>query len=152
MLLQCYMQNTATSRVVENEMQVKNFLRPRPARSINPMMIYHEAQDWAKLFRTRASALSANLLIFGGNFADEKHRFSSYAKRTIKTNTKASATQPPLLVAMMYCLRRFVNPSLPPSPLSSANYVQLHPTPTPPSSALSFTNPSYHLPPSDLLP
>lgn len=68
MLLQCYMQSTATSRVVESEMQAKSSCVQGPASSITPMMAIM-AQGQAPNFLGQELP-PRRLLYFGGNFAD----------------------------------------------------------------------------------
>jgi hypothetical protein len=149
MLLQCYMQNTATSKVVENEMQVKSSCAQGQPKSITPMMIIMVRPNF---LGQELPPCRLTYFLFEGQLCRlfEKHRFLKLSQKDNQDQYQSERhTIPFVLVAMMYCLRRFVNPS--PS-LSSTNCVQLHPTPTPPSPALPFTNPSNHLPPSDLLP
>src|ERR1700722_1251244 len=114
MLLQCYMQNTATSRVVESEMQVKKVPAPKASRVNQSDDDYHGAKVrpnflGQELPPCRLTYLFSKATLQHNASFRENSVVLELRKRTIKTNTKASATTTPLLVAMMYCLRRFVN-------------------------------------------
>jgi hypothetical protein len=136
-------------------MQTKSSRVQGPARSIKPDDDYHGRKARPKLFRTKEPPSPSATYFWKATLPTiEKHRVSGFAKGTTKANTKTKSERHTtlLLVAMMYCLRRYISYPSPAPPSSSTNSVQLHPTPAPPSSTLPFTNPSNHLPPFDLLP
>jgi hypothetical protein len=98
MLLQCYMQSTATPRVIENEMQAKNSCVQGPARSVKSMMTTMGARPCPNFLGQEPPA--HRLPIFEGNFADYLKSIGFRAAQKGQNqgqyqNQKASATQHP---------------------------------------------------------